>query len=146
MKCIQFSILLLLGDGLVFPAKNSHYGVIAEEEEILDADITATSLNVSFTVLPFTSLGECYGGNSTGLGDTSLRLQFRSNATSFQWVEVARDIPINVGAYSTMANVSTGSGCVEFRLLQQEHGGGHCNCWTVELSNDTMQMELEEEE
>ena len=72
--------------------------------------------------------GECDGGNA-GLGDTALRLEFRSNASNFQWVEAASGIPIDGGLYST--TVRADCECVEFRLVQEEHGGGDCNCWSV---------------
>ena len=89
---------------------------------------TASSLDVSFTILHVS--GVCHGGSTAGLGDTTLRLEFRSNASNFQWVEAASGIPTDVGLYSI--TVSAGCGvCVEFRLVQEEHGGGDCNCWNI---------------
>ena len=63
------------------------------------------------------------------MGDTTLRLEFRSNAINFQWVEAASGIPTDAGLYNT--TVRADCECVEFRLAQEEHGGGDCNCWSV---------------
>ena len=92
-------------------------------------------LNISFTVNPVA--GTCYGGTSAGLGSTDLRLEYRNNASGFQWVEIADNIPIG-GDFSTAANIP-GSGCVVVRLVQEEHGGGNCNCW--KLSNPTPNLD-----
>ena len=54
----------------------------------------------------------------------------RSNASNFQWVEAASGIPTDVGLYSITVSAGCG-GCVEFRLVQEEHGGGVCNCWNI---------------
>lgn len=148
MEFFQLSTVLLLvcGRGLTFPAGSLEQQGLEnddlEETELLtsaarsrrststSSDTNAASLDVSFTVdLPPIPSGECYGGSSAGLGDTTLRLDFRSNASHFQWMTVAAGIPIYVGAYNT--TVCAGSGCVEFRLVQEEHGGGNCSCWNV---------------
>ena len=92
---------------------------------IRDADIELP-LAISFTVNHYDA-GTCYGGTSAGLGSTNLRLEYRNNASNFQWVEIADNIPIG-GDFSTDINI-TGSGCVVVRLVQEEHGGGNCNCW-----------------
>ena len=89
-------------------------------------------LNISFTVNAYDA-GTCYGGTSAGLGSTDLRLEYRNNASDFQWVEIADNISIG-GDFSTVVNI-LGSGCVVVRLVQEEHGGGDCNCW--KLSNPT---------
>ena len=90
----------------------------------------ADNVNISFTVNSNDD-ETCYGGNSAGLGSTNLRLEYRNNASDFQWVEIADNIPIG-GDFSTAVSVP-GSGCVVVRLVQEEHGGGNCNCW--ELTN-----------
>ena len=91
-----------------------------------------SSLNISFTVNHYDT-GTCYGGTSAGLGATDLRLEYRNNASDFQWIEIADSIPIG-GDFSTVVSIP-GSGCVVVRLVQEEHGGGDCNCWEV---NDIM--------
>ena len=78
--------------------------------------------------------GVCYGDTSDGLGNTNLTLEYRNNASDFQWVEIADNIPIG-GDFSTAVNIP-GSGCVVVRLVQEEHGGGNCNCW--ELTNEAL--------
>ena len=93
-----------------------------------DADIELP-LNISFTVNH--DAGTCYGDTSAGLGNTNLTLEYRNNASDFQWVEIADNIPIG-GDFSTAVNIP-GSGCVVLRLVQEEHVGGDCNCW--ELTN-----------
>lgn len=135
MEFFQLTAVLLVvcGRGLTFPAWSleqlglEDHSMEMNERSRRSADTNAAPLNVAFTVLPLSSaVGECYGGNSTGLGNTTLRLDCWSNVTS-QWVKVAAGIPIDAGAYNTTVY----AGCVEFRLVQEEHGGGNCNCWTV---------------
>ena len=88
----------------------------------------AVLLSISFTVNSYNA-GTCYGGTSAGLGNTNLTLEYRNNASDFQWVEIADNIPIG-GDFSTAVNIP-GSGCVVVRLVQEEHGGGNCNCWEL---------------
>lgn len=101
-----------------------------------------STLVISFAVNPV-SLGICYG-NSTGLGSARLRLDYRNNGSDSQWMEVASGISISVGDYNT--TVSAGSGCVQFRLVQAEHGGGNCNCWALSdlRVNNVSAVDLEE--
>ena len=140
MVVFQLIVLLLIkGCLLVSPRsleqiwEQSHHDVTVEKTELLErlernTDNIATFLNVSFTILHVS--GACPGGSTAGLGDTTLRLEFRNNASNFQWVEAASGIPTDVGLYSI--TVSAGCGvCVEFRLVQEEHGGGECNCWNI---------------
>ena len=121
MEILHVLLLLLLECGIAMPSVHS-----AEEEFPVpalaecDADI-----NFSFTVCPY-NVGTCYGGTN-GLGSTDLRLEYRNNASDFQWVEIAGKIPIG-GDFNTAVNIP-GSGCVVVRLVQEEHGGGNCNCW-----------------
>ena len=107
-----------------------HHVVNAEEMEhsARSTQNIAVLMNVTVDIIPHTPSGECYGGNA-GLDDTALRLEFRSNASNFQWVEAASDISIDGGLYNT--TVRADCECVEFRLVQEEHGGGNCNCWSV---------------
>ena len=115
-------LLLVLAENL---GVLRHHVVNAEEME--RSARSTQDIAVLMNVIPYTS-GECYGGNA-GLDDTALRLEFRSNASNFQWVEAASGIPIDGGLYST--TVRADCECVEFRLVQEEHGGGNCNCWSV---------------
>ena len=120
--------LMLLEYGIALPSVHS-----VEEELLLPARIKRDADNVniiSFTVNHY-DVETCYGGNSAGLGSTDLRLEYRNNASDFQWVEIAGSIPIG-GDFSTVVSIP-GSGCVVVRLVQEEHGGGNCNCW--ELTN-----------
>ena len=118
-------LLMLVECGVALPSVHS-----VEEELLLSArakrDVDIVS--ISFTVNAYDA-GICYGGASAGLGSTDLTLEYRNNASGFQWVEIADNIPIG-GDFSTAVNIS-GSGCVVVRLVQEEHGGGNCNCWTL---------------
>ena len=119
-------MVLLLECGVALPSVHSvekELPVPARAKR--DADIELP-LNISFTVNPYDA-GTCYGGTSAGLGSTDLRLEYRNNASDFQWVEIADNIPIG-GDFSTAVNIP-GSGCVVVRLVQEEHGGANCNCW-----------------
>ena len=117
--------LMMLECGIALP--HVHYSV---EEKLLPARIKrdADNVNISFTVNSYDD-GTCYGGNSAGLGSTNLRLEYRNNASDFQWVEITDNIPIG-GDFSTAVSIP-GSGCVVVRLVQEEHGGGNCNCWDL---------------
>ena len=119
--------LMFLECGIALPSV--HYSV---EEKLLPARTKrdADNVNISFTVNHYDA-GTCYGGNSAGLGSTNLRLEYRNNASGFQWVEIADNIPIG-GDFNTTVNIP-GSVCFVVRLAQEEHGGGNCNCW--ELTN-----------
>lgn len=94
--------------------------------------------SLSFTVQTVPGL-TCRGGN-TGLGSTALRLDYRGPETQFQW----RQIRDNISLPSKPANIlvpvngsaSEVEGCVQLRLVQEEHGGGDCNCW--ELTNPVL--------
>ena len=118
--------LMLLECGIALPSVHS------VEEKLLPARVKrdADDVTISFTVNPYAD-GTCYGGNSAGLGSTNLRLEYRNNASDFQWAEIADNIPIG-GDFSTAVSIP-GSGCVVVRLAQEEHGGANCNCW--ELTN-----------
>ena len=120
-------LLMLLECGIAHPSVHS-----VEEELLLSARMKrdVDIVNISFTVNAYDA-GTCYGGTSAGLGNTNLTLEYRNNASDFQWVKIADNIPIG-GDFSTAVNIP-GSGCVVVRLVQEEHGGGKCNCW--ELTN-----------
>ena len=121
------SLLMFLECGIALPSVHS-----VEEELLLPARAKrdADNMNISFSVNHYYA-GTCYGGNSAGLGNTNLRLEYRNNASDFKWVEIADNIPIG-GDFSTAVNIpGIGSGCVVVRFVQEEHGGGKCNCWNL---------------
>ena len=89
--------------------------------------LESQSLNITFSVNSYIT-GTCPGGTSAGLGSTDIRLEYRNDTSGLQWVEIA-NIPIG-GDFSSVVNIP-GSGCVVLRLVQDEHGGGDCNCWEV---------------
>ena len=122
---VLLTFLILLESGIALPIEEELPVLSREKRDVLP-------LNISFTVNAYDA-GTCYGGTSAGLGSTDLRLEYRNNTSGFQWVEIADNIPIG-GDFSTVVNIP-GSGCVVVRLVQEEHGGGDCNCW--QLSNPT---------
>ena len=111
-------LLVLLVCGIALPSVHS------VEEDSAKGDV-----EIEFSTSSFRSHLKCFGGSSAGLGSTDLRLEYRNNASGFQWVEIADNIPIG-SDFSTAVNIS-GSGCVVVRLVQEEHGGDDCNCWRV---------------
>ena len=95
---------------------------------------SAIRVIITFNVESYSS-GPCYGGNSAGLGSTNLRVEQRSD---LQWIERQDNILIG---FHVMITAST-SGTSMFRMVQEEHGGGNCNCWeltfvNIEFINDT---------
>ena len=125
MKYLLLMLLMLLECGIALPCVKEELPVLTRLKRDADNELP---LNISFTVNHYDA-GTCYGGTSAGLGSTYLRLEYRNNASDFQWVEIADNIPIG-GDFSTAVNI-TGSGCVVMRLVQEEHGGGNCNCWDL---------------
>ena len=73
----------LLENGITLPIEEELPVLSREKRDELP-------LNISFTVNPVA--GTCYGGTSAGLGSTDLRLEYRNNASDFQWVEIANNI------------------------------------------------------
>ena len=122
--------LISLESGIALPSEEELSVLSREKRDELP-------LNISFTLNAYDA-GTCYGGTSAGLGSTDLKLEYRNNASDFQWVEIADNIPIG-GDFSTAANIP-GSGCVVVRLVQEEHGGGNCNCWN--LTNPTPNFDI----
>lgn len=126
-------LLLCSGRGLSFPARlqpDHHHTELLAARWRRNSDSVAAPLSVSFTVSePLPAPGVvCYGGD-TGLCSTALRLDFRSDATGWLWCEGDRNISAQAGDISI--TVPAGSVCVEFRLVQEEHGGGNCHCWIL---------------
>ena len=116
-------LLVLLVCGIALPSVDS-----VEDDSPVPASAKG-DVEIKFSTKIVRSGRICYGGSSAGLGSTDLRLEYRNNTSGFQWVEIADNIPIE-GHFSTAVNIS-GSGCVVVRLVQEEHGGGSCNCWEV---------------
>ena len=75
----------------------------------------------------------CYGGATAGLRSNGLRLEYRSNATDYRWLQaLEEDIPVSNLSVGVILPAAVLEGdCVQFRLIQEEHGGGACNCWDV---------------
>ena len=82
----------------------------------------------------------CIGGD-VGLTETSVLVQYRfitsvqsaTQSTTTDWRTLTKIDP-KIGLDETLNLTIPGSSAlgVEFRLLQLEHGGGSCNCWSVE--------------
>ena len=128
MEVLYVLLMLIIEHGITLPSVHS----VEEELPVptrakRDADIEL-SLNISFAVYVFEN-GTCHGGTSAGLGSTNLTLEYRNDASDFQWAKIADNIPIG-GDFSTAVNIPR-SVCVVVRLVQEEHGGGNCNCWEV---------------
>ncbi len=79
--------------------------------------------------------GTCFEGRTAGLGATTLTLEHRflddDDDDAEDWVEMQKNISLDVGRlqFSIAGNLTRQ--CVEYRLVQEEHGGGSCNCWSV---------------
>ncbi len=113
----------------------------------LSERITGQSVTVQLQL--FSESG-CIGGD-VGLSDTSPLLQLRIllEGGPVEWSDVtALDIgspdqiimeTLNLDVYSSVQGV-------QFRLIQLEHGGGNCNCWTLDsmsvTSNDQAAITL----
>lgn len=92
---------------------------------------------------------ECIGG-SVGLTNTSVLLQFRevmADAVPWEWTDLAvmnitfeGGPPVRITSSFTVDN-STVQG-LQFRLVQLEHGGGGCNCWSLDSAIVTLGQEL----
>ena len=98
---------------------------------------------------------DCIGGQSQGLTDTSVLLQYRTVQDSSamlssdaaplsgrfdEWSHLANlSIPSHNSTYHVLQETAElrggrgggGVGGLQFRLLQLEHGGDECNCWGV---------------
>ena len=71
----------------------------------------------------------CLGG-SDGLCSTAVQLEYRNDSDTKWKTRVKMDISSTPGG-EEMNHTLPFRGCVEFRFVQWEHGGGCCNCWRV---------------
>ena len=87
---------------------------------------------------------ECIGGQTVGLTDTSIKLEYREvfNCAEFdcevddsvrKWRYIATITPEERNGNRSI-NISCPEAVqgIQLRLLQLEHGGGGCNCWELE--------------
>ena len=73
---------------------------------------------------------DCVGGD-VGLTDTSVLLQYRLlSPTPQTWTTELAVSPNDTHMVRTISISESAQG-VQFRMIQFEHGGGHCNCWTL---------------
>ena len=126
-----------------------------------NSDTEQRTEQVFFTfVAPAARFGECWGGSTAGLEDTTLSVQYRTvraggdgsdmeeNDDGEEWMG-NNSIPLRPIATRgpRIANLSSDSNereCVQFRLQQTEHGGGSCNCWAVSsvtIRGTTLQLQ-----
>jgi len=91
--------------------------------------VTSSVLNLTVTL---TNISEFCPGGNIGLENTDLKVQYRSNHTGGEWITLNDTIPPEEG--SSWLLLPEEPECVEVRLLQEEHGGGKCNCWSVSSS------------
>ena len=120
-------VLLLLECGTAWPTSGLQTSARARRE--------AGPVIISFTVDLYNGT-RCNGGDTAGLCDTNLTLQYRNESS--EWREIATRISIGSSHSFDIVNTS-GCGCVEVRLVQKEHGGGNCSCWR--LTNLTLNEE-----
>ena len=150
---LTFCLMLLLvcGLGLSLPAFSmegvgGERGLLASparsRQNTESEYSTASSLDVSFTILHVS--GVCPGGSTAGLGDTTLRLEFRSNGSNFQWVEAASGIPTDVGLYSITVSAGCGgvwsSGWCRRNMEEETATAGTSAgmCWSMGLSEPSL--------
>ena len=124
--CLLVCLLLHFDQCLTRPAGPARAKRTAAD---LDSDPASILLNVTLV----TREGEsgCFGGTTAGLCSNGIRLEYRSNATDYRWLDLEEDIPVSNVSVAVSLPAAMLEGCVEFRLIQEEHGGGACNCWDV---------------
>ena len=81
------------------------------------------------------ALNPCIGGDDVGLTNTSVLLQYRllsAHLRSSPWrTELARDLRSSTtNDIDVTISINESAQGVQFRIIQFEHGGGGCNCWT----------------
>ncbi len=100
----------------------------------------ANTADISFSVnrLSYDSVTLGCRGGMSGLTSTSIRLEYRTqtadnesdSSTSSPWMTCISNIPLGSNHNFSSADFE-GVECVEYRLVQEEHGGGYCNCWNI---------------
>ena len=102
------------------------------------ASADGQNLSLRLLVVSSTSDAEdaCIGGD-VGLADTSVLVQYRlfgKSTSEPSWIDLT-DMNPKQGFNGTLGlhqlSISKNQS-VQLRLLQLEHGGGSCNCWSVE--------------
>ena len=102
--------------------------------------LNAVSLTheVSLEALTIDPVGHTCKGGDTGLTNTSLLVEYRvvnttsSPASVGEWRYLAdRSTPLNIEREQLLDSAAGG---FQIRVLQLEHGGGKCNCWTLNTS------------
>lgn len=89
-------------------------------------------VSVSFKVQSF----DLYHGNSichgegAGFYSTGIRLEY-VNSSSSNWVRITDEIILLDSGEVHFFPDLDGS-CLVIRAVQQEHGGGPCNCWRID--------------
>lgn len=111
--------------------------LLAVLTEIIAAPTSAKSIsrsefNVSFSLNEYHDPA-CYClGDDDGLESTAVQMEYRSSplnstTTDTPWTKIAN---IFIGEEVVLSLLDTGTiQCMEFHLVQPEHGGGCCNCW-----------------
>ena len=95
----------------------------------LEVSAGNTSVQLDLRIVPAKD-HNCVGGPVAGLTDTSVLVQYRLNpGNNTEWTYLA-DISLDETFDGTLPAIDV-QDRVQFRLLQQEHGGSVCNCWSI---------------
>ena len=96
---------------------------------------------LNLTIDPVTAAVDCIGGG-IGLTNTSVLVEYRivnttsSPASVGEWRYLADVLPKNDSmSIMTELHDSAAADGFQLRLLQLEHGGGVCNCWSSSSIN-----------
>ena len=97
----------------------------------LTSAVTGLSVNVELDLESVA--GSCLGGETLGLTNTSVLVEYRLIATTTAWRFLA-EVNFSQGFDQNLSldiEVPVDSHGFQLKLLQREHGGGGCNCWRV---------------
>lgn len=92
------------------------------------------SVGVELQYTPLVA-SDCIGGGEDGLTNTSVLLQYRvvmTDGATLEWNDVAAIPSMGETMVTRLLTLNGPVEGVQFRLLQLEHGGGGCNCWTLD--------------